>query len=95
VVAPDSIWEIVFLMVILKIPIGYLCFVIWYAVKAEPEPEEGAGVTAQLGPDDGGEGGLRRRARPGRLRPGPHGGPSRSYPRVPRTATAAASKRRQ
>jgi hypothetical protein len=95
VVAPDSIWEIVFLMVILKIPIGYLCFVIWYAVKAEPKPEEGAGVTAQLGPDDGGQGGLRRRARPGRRRPGPHGGPSRSYPRVPRTATAAASKRRQ
>ena len=60
-VAPDSVWEIVFLMVILKIPIAYLCFVIWYAVKAEPKPEEGAGNTAELGPDDGGQGGLRRR----------------------------------
>ena len=94
-VAPDSVWEIVFLMVILKIPIGYLCFVIWYAVKAEPKPEEGAGNTAELGPDDGGQGGLRRRTHPRRLRPGPHGGPSRSYPRVPRTAVASAAKKRQ
>jgi hypothetical protein len=95
VVAPDSVWEIVFLMVILKIPICYLCFVIWYAVKAEPEPEDGAGDTAGLGPDDDGQGGLRRRTHPRRFRPGPHGRPSRSYPRVPRTAAASASKKRQ
>ena len=94
-VAPDSVWEIVFLMVILKIPIVYLCLVIYYAVKAEPKPEAGAGVTTRLGPDDDGNGGLRRPARTRRLRPGPHGGPSRSYPRVPRTATASAGKKRQ
>ena len=39
--APDSVWEIVFLMVILKIPIVYLCSVVYYAIKAEPRPEPG------------------------------------------------------
>jgi hypothetical protein len=78
-VAPDSIWEIVFLMVILKIPIVYLCVVVYYAVKAEPKPEAGAGVTVQAGPDDSGPGYRRRfRRRPRR----PHGGPVRTYPRT-------------
>ena len=77
--APDSVWEIVFLMVILKIPILYLCGVVYYAIKAEPKPEEGAGVTAAIGPDDSGPGrGRRSRIRPRR----PHGGPARSYPRT-------------
>jgi hypothetical protein len=86
-VAPDSIWEIVFLMVILKIPIVYLCVVVYYAIKAEPKPETGASVAAKLGPDDTGPG-WRRLRRP-ELRPRrPHGGPSRTYPRTPRTAHA-------
>lgn len=82
--APDSVWEIVFLMLILKIPIVYLCTVIYLAIKAEPKPEAPAGVTAQLGPE-GDDGGSRRvpRRRPQRpLRP--HGrGPARRYPRAP------------
>jgi hypothetical protein len=92
-VAPDSIWEIVFLMVILKIPIGYLCWVIWWAIKAEPRPQEGAAVTA----DTGGDGPIRPtrpRLRP-RLRPRgprpPHGAPVRGYARsgaAPATARA-------
>ena len=49
-----SVWELVFLMVILKIPIVYLGLVVWYAIKAEPDPEEGAAVTARLGADDPG-----------------------------------------
>ena len=73
--APDSIWEIVFLMVILKIPIVYLCVVVYYAIKAEPKPEAGAGVTVQTEPGDSGPG-LRRRPRR------PHGGPTRTYPRT-------------
>ena len=77
---PDSIWEIVFLMVILKIPIVYLCSVVYYAIKAEPKPEEGAAVTARIGPDDSGPG---RGRRGSRIRPRrPHGGPARSYPRT-------------
>ena len=31
-------WELIFLMVILKIPIVYLCLVVWWAIKAEPNP---------------------------------------------------------
>jgi hypothetical protein len=83
--APDSVWEIVFLMVILKIPIVYLCAVIYYAIKAEPRPEEGAGVTVSTGPTD--EGGGPRRRRLPRF-PRPHGSPVRRYPRAPETALA-------
>jgi hypothetical protein len=31
-------WELVFMMLILKIPIVYLALVVWYAIRAEPEP---------------------------------------------------------
>ena len=76
-----SVWELVFLMVILKIPIVYLGLVVWYAIRAVPNPEEGAAVTARLG---GGDPGPRwgRRLHPRRFRPRPHGGPSRTYPRT-------------
>ena len=87
--APDSVWEIVFLMVILKIPIVYLCVVIYYAIKAEPRPEGGAAVTAELGPDDDG-GGPRRRRTP--RYPRPHGAPTRRYPRTPQPSMTQARK---
>ena len=90
--APDSVWEIVFLVVILKIPMVYLCAVVYYAIKAEPRPSAGAGVIAKLGPDDSGPG-LRRRHRPSGLRPRPHGGPRRTYPRTARAAYARAERR--
>jgi hypothetical protein len=80
--ARHSVWELVFLMVILKIPIVYLCAVVYWAIKAEPRPEEGAAVTARLGGDDSGGRWSRRRRRPER----PHGGPARTYARAPRTA---------
>ena len=86
-----GVWELVFLMVILKIPIVYLCSVVYYAIKAEPRPPAGAGVTAQLGPSDGSGGSRSRRLR-GR-KPHPHGGPSRTYPRTPRTVTVHARRR--
>jgi hypothetical protein len=86
-----SVWELVFFMLILKIPIVYLGLVVWYAIKAEPSPEEGAAVTVRAG---GGDDGPRwgRGLRPRRLLPRPHGGPSRSYPRTPRTAVAHGEK---
>jgi hypothetical protein len=31
-------WELIFMMVILKIPIVYLVLVVWYAIRAEPAP---------------------------------------------------------
>jgi hypothetical protein len=36
------VWEFVFMMVILKIPIVYLGLVVYWAVKAEPKPPEPA-----------------------------------------------------
>jgi hypothetical protein len=86
---PHSVWEIIFLMLILKIPIVYLCVVVYYAIKAEPRPEAGASVTARVGPGDQGPGWYRpHRRRPRR----PHGGPARTYPRTAR-ARAYAERR--
>jgi hypothetical protein len=89
--APDSVWEIVFLMVILKIPIVYLCAVVYWAIKAEPQPGEGAGITAVAGPEADGGRSKRRRRFP---RP-PHGRPARSYPRTPQPSLARAEAKRR
>ena len=85
-VAHHGVWELVFLMVILKIPILYLCGVVYYAIKAKPLPGEGAPVAVRPPGDPPDTG---RRFRPQRFRPRPHG-PSRSYPRTPRVAQARA-----
>jgi hypothetical protein len=85
-----QVLELVFLMVILKIPIAYLCYVVWYAIKAKPLPPEGAGVTARVGPEEPSPHDHRRRVH--RFRPRPHGGPTRSYPRTPRAALAKARR---
>ncbi|HEX5027926.1 MAG TPA: hypothetical protein VFV56_03850 [Gaiellaceae bacterium] len=50
-----SVWEAIFMLLILKIPIFYLCGVVWYAVHAEPLPPaedagEEAGVLAPITP---------------------------------------------
>jgi hypothetical protein len=84
-----SVWELVFFMVILKIPIVYLGMVVWYAIKSEPTPEDGAAVSVRIGSDDSGPG---RGSRPRRFLPRPHGGPSRTYPRAPRSALAHSEK---
>jgi hypothetical protein len=88
-----TVLELVFLMVILKVPIVYLCLVVYYAIKAEPRPEEGAAITARIGPD-GPETGWRR-LHPRHLRPRPHGGPTRRDPRTPRAAHARAKAERR
>src|ERR1700751_4706288 len=75
------VWEFVFLMVILKIPIASLGGVFYWAVKAEPKPPEPAVVHAQLpGPEPREPWRPRTRA----PRSGPHGSPP------PRGATAPA-----
>lgn len=33
------VWEVVFMLVLLKIPIVYLCMVVWWAIRAEPRDE--------------------------------------------------------
>jgi hypothetical protein len=78
------VWELIWLMVIMKIPILYLCWVVYWAIKSEPRPEQPAALVAAA--DDGGTPPAwqpRRRPR----RPGPHGRPARGYART-RRATA-------
>jgi hypothetical protein len=74
-----SVWEAIFMLVVLKIPIVYLGIVVWWAVRAEPRPLEGAARPVR--PDqDGPDRGWKPRGPRGR-RPGPHGTPVRGYPR--------------
>ena len=83
------VWEAIFLLLILKIPIVYLASVVWYAIRAEQAPPyDPALTTAALGLDPG----PGWRPHPARPRRGPHGGPRRTYPR--RTAYAQAQVRK-
>jgi hypothetical protein len=83
-----TMWvEVVFMLVILKIPIVYLCAVVYWAIKSEPQPPEPALVTARLGPDPRPPWRPRRRSR--RPRPGPHGSPLHSQARPTRRAGTA------
>ena len=36
------LWEAVFMLVLLKIPLVYLCMVVWWAIRAEPRDEQPA-----------------------------------------------------
>lgn len=66
------------MLVVLKIPVVYLCAVVWWAIRAEPQPLEGAGRLAPL-PGDAPCGWRRTR---GRL-VGPRGPrPRRSFARA-------------
>ena len=38
------LWEAVFLLLVLKIPLVYLCLVVWWAIRAEPRDDEPAVV---------------------------------------------------
>ena len=64
------VWEAVFLLVVLKLPIVYLCLVVWWAIRAEPLPESGAALVARVSPTDDGPCDWRR-ARDRRLARGP------------------------
>lgn len=84
------VWETIFLLVVLKIPIVYLCFVVWWAVRSEPappEPLEPVRVPVPNGPGPrSGWRFLRRRPRP-QPRGGPHGSPQRAPRRAPLPAS--------
>jgi hypothetical protein len=67
--------EILFMMVVLKLPIIYLAAVVYWAVKAEPRPYEGALLPVS---DDAGP--IRWQPRRPR-RDGPHGSPERRQAR--------------
>jgi hypothetical protein len=79
------VWELIWLMVIMKIPILYLCWVVYWAVKSEPRPEEPAALVAASDDSDPTPWSPRPRPR----RPGPHGRPARRYERTRRTTVKA------
>lgn len=62
------------MLVILKIPVVYLCAVVWWAIKAEPQPLEGAGRLVALDPEPSCD--WRHRSRRAPRRPLPRGGRS-------------------
>jgi hypothetical protein len=72
-----SAWEAIFMLVILKIPLIYLGAVVWWAVRAEPEPAGGGdeiGVLAPLTSPCGWNDWQRRRPRRSASRPLRSGG---------------------
>jgi len=79
-----EVWELVFMMVVLKIPIAYLCAVVYWAVKAEPKPPEPSrtGVVEPPEPHSPWASRFRRRG----PRPGPRRGPQRKPARARRAA---------
>ncbi len=74
-------WELIWLLVIMKIPILYLSWVVYWAIKSEPLPEQPAALVSAS--DDSDPTPWRpRHVRP--RSPGPHGRPSRGYARTHR-----------
>jgi hypothetical protein len=80
-------WGFVWLMLILKIPIGLLLWLVWWAVRQTPEEDE-------LPPgDDGGSKVVHhhpRRPLPRHPRRGPHGDPRPAAPARVRSVLARA-----
>jgi hypothetical protein len=80
------VWEFIFLMVILKIPVVYLGLVVYWALRGEGRPAEAARLVPAPDVDPRSPWAPRSR----RDRPGPHGSPGRRYARVVRRAPAGA-----
>ena len=76
-------WITIWFMVILKIPLLYMCWVIWWAVKDPPDAVGLEPVRDEVEGDGGGPGVLRgpERDRRGSRRGGPHGAPARGRAR--------------
>jgi hypothetical protein len=79
-------WELIFMMLILKLPIAYLCFVVYWAIKAEPKPPEPALLPALPEVDPQRPSLLEATRRPPRR-------PNRGGPHTPRGARRAAGAR--
>ena len=86
----------IFLMFVLKLPIFALFYIVWWAVRATPEPEpvtDGGGGTAKpRAPSPRPRHPHPRPALPRTPRRGPHGAPA--LPAPPRTRTVVARARR-
>ena len=84
-------WELIWMLVILKIPVIYLCLVVWWAIRSEPKPVEPAVLPSPVDPEPrSGWRPSRNGVDSRRPRRGPHGGPSRR----PREKAARAETQR-
>jgi hypothetical protein len=73
-----ALWELIFMLVVLKIPLVYVGWVVWWAIRAEPEiGTEGGTEGVNWKPWQGTTGPRPRRG-------GPHGTPERRTARVER-----------
>lgn len=71
-------WEVLFILLVLKIPVAYVGWIIWWAIKAEPElGAEGEPFSSPFKPWRHPSG-----SRPSRN--GPHGTPARVSARAVR-----------
>jgi hypothetical protein len=75
----EGVWPIIFLAVILKIPVFFALWLVWWAVRAEPELEDASG--------ESGDHTFRRWRReptpPRGPRRDPHGGSAYALPDCP------------
>ena len=72
------------MMLILKLPIAYLCYIVYWAIKAEPEPPEPAVLPAVLETDPDSPPAWVAARRPSRKprRGGPHTSPRKRSARA-------------
>lgn len=78
------VWEAIFLLLILKIPLVYLGYIVWWAVRSKPDPlpPETALKIVGFDPEPGSPLGRRFERRGPRVpHRGPHGAPRRTYAR--------------
>ena len=47
----EEAWEFLFMMVVLKLPIVYLVGVVWWAIRARPDPYAAVAVVETPAPD--------------------------------------------
>ena len=87
---PGSMWEFVFMMVLLKLPIAYLAWVVYWAVKAEPPPPEPALRTVPAEPEPLAPHPHPRAPRPRRVSPRPSGHGNRGGRRSARARAGVA-----
>jgi hypothetical protein len=81
------VWEFIFLMLILKIPVIYLCLVVYWAIRGEKGPAEGAPLLAVTDIEP------RPPWSPNPRRPrvkGPHGSPRKTHVRAGRVSASRA-----
>jgi hypothetical protein len=78
-------WELIFMLLVLKIPIAYLCAVVYWAIKSEPKPPEPALLAATVESPPNAPCAWRRSRRPRR---GPHGSRGGGYVPASRSAVA-------